>query len=149
WVAKAAGPLLRRVYLHYAGRTTASVLTELTSNRELIGVLTGQWGDYGLPPAMSSFAIHAILARHYLSGAAYPVGGAGAILSAMAPTITDAGGAIVVRAAVDTILVENGTAAGVRMADGVVIGAPVVLSNAGAAKRYSRLLRESTPAVER
>jgi all-trans-retinol 13,14-reductase len=29
-------------------------MKELTSNMELIGVLTGQYGDYGLPPAQSS-----------------------------------------------------------------------------------------------
>jgi all-trans-retinol 13,14-reductase len=47
------------------------VLAEITGERELIGVLTGQWGDYGLPPAQSSFAAHATIAAHYLNGASY------------------------------------------------------------------------------
>ena len=57
----------------------------LTSNRELIAVLTGQWGDYGLPPGQSSFGMHAIIAEHYLEGAFYPVGGASRIAAGIAP----------------------------------------------------------------
>ena len=148
WLATVAGPLMRGIYLRRAGRTTASVLNDFTTNRELIGVLTGQWGDYGLTPGQSSFAIHAILARHYLDGAAYPVGGASAILAAMAPTITAAGGTIVVRAEVDSVVVEDGAAVGVRMADGIVIRAPVVISNAGASNTYSRLVREKSDALD-
>jgi all-trans-retinol 13,14-reductase len=141
--------MLRRIHLQYAGRTTASVLSDLTRDRELVAVLTGQWGDYGLPPGQSSFAIHALLARHYMDGAAYPVGGAGAILAAMAPTIVDAGGVIVVRAEVESLVVERGAVTGVRMADGVVINAPIVISDAGAPNTYLRLLREQSSALER
>ena len=58
-------------------------------------ILTSHWGNYGLPPGQSSFAIHAIVAHSYLEGAAYPVGGAASIATAIAPTIERAGGAIV------------------------------------------------------
>jgi len=47
-------------FLRYASQTTAEVLSQFTSNRELIAVLTGQWGDYGLPPSQSSFGAHAL-----------------------------------------------------------------------------------------
>lgn len=57
-------------------RPTREVLAELTDDPELIAVFTGQWGDNGLPPARSSFLIHALIARHYLYGGYYPVGGA-------------------------------------------------------------------------
>jgi all-trans-retinol 13,14-reductase len=73
-IAALAGPLLRRCFLRYADRTTRSVLEELTSDQKLIAVLTGQWADFGLPPAQSSFAIHAIVTNHYLEGAYYPWG---------------------------------------------------------------------------
>ena len=46
---------------------------------KLRALLVSQWGDYGLPPAKSSFAIHATIAQHYFAGASYPVGGAGSI----------------------------------------------------------------------
>ena len=43
-------------------RTTWEVLSELTSDPELIAVLTGQWGDLGLPPKRSSFVVQALIA---------------------------------------------------------------------------------------
>ncbi|RYZ52667.1 MAG: FAD-dependent oxidoreductase, partial [Proteobacteria bacterium] len=87
FLEKALPPLLARLfyrklttpYLQYANRTTGEVLKSLTQNERLITVLSGQWGDYGLPPAESSFAMHALVAKHYLDGANYPVGGSASI----------------------------------------------------------------------
>lgn len=142
-VSRVAGPLLRRSYLKYATRTTLDVLRELTSNEELIAVLTGQFGDYGLPPSRSSFAIHAAVTSHYLGGAWYPVGGAGAIARAFAPVIEGAGGALVHSAEVSEVVVEAGRAVGVRMVDGKTLRAPTVVSDAGAATTFGRLVPES------
>jgi len=66
--ATIAGSLMRAPYLRWARRTTREVLESITINRELMGVLTAQWGDYGLPPAQSSFAVHATIAEHYFNG---------------------------------------------------------------------------------
>lgn len=145
-LARIAGPLLRRKFLGYARQTTAEALARLTGNRELIAVLTGQWGDYGLPPGQSSFGIHAMIAEHYLEGAFYPVGGAQRIAASIAPVIEGAGGSIVVGAEVAQILLDSRhRAAGVRMADGRELRAPLVLSDAGAWNTYSRLLPPDAP----
>jgi all-trans-retinol 13,14-reductase len=136
------GPWLRRPFLRHARQTTLEMLQGLTSNRLLIGVLTGQWGDYGLPPAQSSFAMHAILAQHYLHGAAYPVGGASRIAAAIAPVIEAAGGQILVNAEVARIVVEGNTAVGVEMSDGRVLRAKTVISGTGAINTFGRLLPE-------
>jgi all-trans-retinol 13,14-reductase len=146
-IASAIGWLLRAPYLRWAGRTTLDVLSEMTGNRELIGVLTAQWGDYGLPPAESSFAIHATIAAHYLEGASYPVGGAASIAAAIVPLIERGGGAVVTSAEVAEILVKNGTAAGVRMADGREFTADAVVSDAGASNTFGRLLPEQSPSL--
>ncbi|MFN7992121.1 MAG: NAD(P)/FAD-dependent oxidoreductase [Bryobacteraceae bacterium] len=139
-IARIAGPLMRSRFLRYSDQTTASVLATLTGSRELTGVLTGQWGDYGLPPGESSFAIHALIARHYFEGAAYPAGGASEIAAGMAPAIERAGGRIVVGADVARILTgANGEATGVRMADGREFRAKTVISDAGAMNTYARL----------
>jgi len=115
-IGRIAGPLLRAPFLRHAGRTTAETLARLGCSRELAGVLTAQWGDYGLTPARSSFAIHAIVAEHYFNGAAYPVGGAGAILETMLPAIEAAGGKLLVGADVQEVLLDpRGRATGVRM----------------------------------
>ncbi len=139
-LAAVAGPLLRRKFLKYARRTTREALAEFTRDPDLAAVLTGQWGDYGLPPGRSSFAMHAIVARHYLWGGSYPVGGSSAIAAGIAPLIEEAGGAILYNAEVEEILVEGDRAVGVRMADGAELRAPVVISNAGAANTFERLL---------
>lgn len=139
-LASLAGGAMRAPYLRWARRTTREVLEELTPNRELIGVLAAQWGDYGLPPGQSSFGIHATVAGHYLDGASYPVGGAGSIAAAMTPPIENAGGAVVTSAEVAGIDVEGGRAAGVRMSDGRAFRAPLVISDAGAANTLERLL---------
>jgi len=140
-VSRVAGPLLRAAFLHHAGRTTAETLARLGCGPELSGVLTAQWGDYGLTPGRSSFGVHAIVAEHYFEGASYPVGGAGAIAAAILPAIEAAGGGLLVSADVQQVLLDpRGRASGVRMGDGREFRAPIVISDAGAANTFRRLL---------
>lgn len=145
--ARLIGGLMRAPHLRWAGRNTAEVLRGLTSNAELAAVLTAQWGDYGLPPAQSSFAAHAAIAAHYLEGGYYPVGGAGQIVEAIAPEIEAFGGRIVVGAEVANVLLREGRAAGVRMADGREFQAPAVVSDAGAVNTFERLVPAGTPGI--
>jgi all-trans-retinol 13,14-reductase len=147
-VAALAGGLMRAPYMRWARRTTREVLKSLTTNRELIGVLTAQWGDYGLPPAKSSFAIHATIVEHYWGGASYPAGGAGAIAGAIVPLIEANGGSVVTSAEVAGILLDGGRAVGVRMSDGREFRAGLVLSDAGAANTFERLLPPDLPALD-
>jgi phytoene dehydrogenase-like protein len=139
-LARIIGPLMRAPFLRYARQTTLDVLQGLTHDRELIAVLTGQYGDYGLPPAQSSFAMHAAVVAHYLQGAAYPVGGAAQIAATVAPVIEAAGGIVLINAEVQEILVERNRAVGVRMVDGRELRAPIVMSDAGVANTFGRLL---------
>ena len=147
-IAAVVGGLMRAPYMRWARRTTREVLQGLTANRELIGVLTAQWGDYGLPPATSSFAIHATIVGHYWGGASYPVGGAGSIAEAMVPLIEANGGSVVTGAEVASVLLDGGRAVGARMSDGREFRAPLVLSNAGAANTFERLLPPELPALD-
>lgn len=134
------GGFLRRKYMGHARRTTYDVLRELTSDEKLIGVLTGQYGDYGLPPRQSSFAMHASLVKHYFAGGAYPVGGSARIAETMVPRVREHGGEAVINAEVEEIVVENGRARGVKMADGREIRADLVISNAGVLNTFGKLL---------
>lgn len=136
-----AGGGARSRFLRFADRTTADVISGMTDNKELMAVLTGQWGDYGLPPAQSSFAIHAIIANHYLEGAGYPIGGASEIAASIAPLIERDGGKIIVDAEVSRILINKGGGAyGVRMIDGREIHSPIIISDAGAYNTFARLI---------
>ena len=58
-------------------------------------------------PGEGSFAMHAILANHYLHGASYPRGGASEIAFHIIPVIEKAGGKVLVRATVSKILVDE------------------------------------------
>jgi all-trans-retinol 13,14-reductase len=146
--ANVAGSMLRAPYLRWAKRTTLDVLQSITSNAELIGLLTAQWGDYGLPPGESSFAIHATIVDHYMKGASYPVGGASTIAAAILPQIERSGGCVVTSAEVDSILLSGDTATGVRMADGRELHAPLIVSDAGAANTFNRLIAKDLPILD-
>ncbi|HXA43667.1 MAG TPA: NAD(P)/FAD-dependent oxidoreductase [Candidatus Solibacter sp.] len=126
---------------------TADYLAKHFRDGKLRALLASQWGDYGLPPSRSPFAVHALIVDHYLRGAWYPVGGGGSIAASAAPVIEAAGGACVVNAEVEEILVERGRATGVRVKLGQgtrhtfrTVRAPLVISDAGADMTYTRLL---------
>jgi all-trans-retinol 13,14-reductase len=125
-------------------RPTLEVLQSITQNKKLIAVLTGQFGDYGLPPSESSFMMHAVLAKHYMRGGSYPVGGSRKIFDTIAPAITQAGGQIFVNAAVKEIIVQNNRAVGVRMENGNEYFAKIIVSNAGVYNTFLRLLSKET-----
>lgn len=128
-------------------KTTAEVVGGLTDDPRLRAVLTAQLGDYGLPPSQSAFGIHALVTLHYLGGGYYPVGGSSRIYQSIAPVIEAAGGLVLACAEVEQILVEGGRACGVRMADGVELRAPVVVSDAGAANTVHRLVAPDVEAL--
>ena len=134
------GGQMRKGYLKYAGRTTYEVLSEITDNEELIKVLCGQYGDYGLPPRKSSFAMHASVVKHYFSGGSFPIGGSGRIVETVDKVIEAAGGTILISAEVEEVVIENNRSVGVRMKDGKVINANTIISGAGIVNTYEKLL---------
>jgi all-trans-retinol 13,14-reductase len=139
-LAKVGGGLLRRPALKEARRTVRDVLTSLTRDERLQGVLAGQYGDYGLPPGQASWLMHALLVGHYFGGGAYPVGGSAQIAATILPGIERTGGAVITSAEVERILVENGRAVGVRLAGGEEVRARHVVSDAGVSITYGKLL---------
>jgi all-trans-retinol 13,14-reductase len=113
------------------GTTTAEAVRGMRDAR-LAALLTARWGDYGIPPAQSPFAIHALVTGSYFDGAYYPVGGPARFAEALGECIRSAGGELRTRATVSEISVVGGRATGVRLANGEVIHAPVVVSAMGA-----------------
>jgi len=133
------GNKLRKKYMKFASRTTLEVLQDLTNNKKLIALLTAQYGDYGLPPSKSSFAMHAMVAKHYMNGGSYPIGGAGQICASMLPTIRKGGGEVYTRAGVEQILFKNNRAIGVKMEDEKEFFAPVIISGVGYFNTYKMI----------
>ncbi|MBI4411576.1 MAG: NAD(P)/FAD-dependent oxidoreductase [Deltaproteobacteria bacterium] len=140
WMRFPLKPVMTSPFLKYSRKTTREVISSLTSNAKLLGVLTAQYGDYGLPPARSSFAIHAMVAKHYFDGGNYPVGGSGRIAETIVPVIEKGGGKVLVRAEVKEVIVENGRAMGVRLENGDEIRAGSVVSDAGVFNTFGKLL---------
>ncbi|SMO42757.1 phytoene desaturase [Gracilimonas mengyeensis] len=80
---------------------------------------------------------------HYLErewGVHYAMGGTGAIVDALEKLIREQGGKIQTEAEVDEILIENGSAKGVRLKNGEKLMADEVVSNADVAFTYKNLI---------
>ncbi|BEU98803.1 NAD(P)/FAD-dependent oxidoreductase (plasmid) [Acidovorax sp. DW039] len=126
-------------FMTWAGRTVLDVLRELTSDETLIAVLCGHFGDYAALPEQASFAAHAMVIRHYLDGASYPIGGAQGVADGMADTVRSAGGLVLVGAEVARLIERGGQVHAVEMADGFVIEAKTVISSIGIRKTLDML----------
>ncbi len=89
-----------------------------------------------------SSSIYAMI--HYLErkwGVHFAMGGTGALVNALIRHFEFLGGKLLLNARVDEILVKDGSAAGVRLADGRVFNANIVVSNADTANTYRKLLK--------
>ncbi len=139
-----AGRLAERIVARPArallATTAGEVLRELTPDARLRSVLSAQWGYHGALPDQASFAVQALVTRHFLHGAYYPVGGSGRIAAELLRTVADAGGYARIRADVARIVLEGGRAVGVALADGEELRAPVVISAIGVRATVTRLL---------
>ncbi|MCB9508139.1 MAG: NAD(P)/FAD-dependent oxidoreductase [Myxococcales bacterium] len=142
WLGSLAQRLIGKEARVELERRTAEVLAALTPNPKLRAVLAAQWGYYGSVPSRSSFAIQALVAKHFWHGAYYPVGGAQRIAEALLGVVERAGGAVAVRADVERVVVEHGRAVGVRTRDGRELRAPIVVSAVGVQSTVNRLLPE-------
>ena len=131
----------------FSDLTTEEALSRFTSNAELRAVWTANWGDYGLPPSRSSFAMHCMLVKHYMDGASYPKGGAVAFSQRVLPLVEAAGGLVLRAAEVERVLVEAGAVCGIRLVGGREVTAPVVVSNAGAQNTFGRLIEPEIAAA--
>ncbi|CAL8316636.1 unnamed protein product [Arctogadus glacialis] len=136
--------LLYRVSSVFRLATTghSEMMSRLTHNKDLQAL--SAYLFYGVPPKESSFLINALLLHHYKRGAYYPVGGASEFAFHMIPLIQRSGGAVLVRAPVQRVLLDQqGRAYGVTVLKGgeeMEVHAPVVISNAGIFNTFQKFL---------
>ncbi len=82
---------------------------------------------------------------HYLErewGIHYAMGGTGAVVTALGRLFEELGGTITLNAEVKEIMVEGRKVTGVRLADGTVLPADAIVSNADVATTYRSLIPE-------
>ena len=128
---------------HFLSLRTQDVIESLTDNPQLQSIFSAQWGYYGSIPKESSFAMQALVVKHFSHGGYYPEGGSESIARELLRTVANAGGHTQICASVDEIMIEGNKAVGVRMDDGTEIRAPQVISAAGVMATMERLLPKS------
>lgn len=110
-------------------RTTAEFLADLDLSPEERAQVTARWAYLGEVPQRSSAVAHALMGSSFQAGNHYPAGGAGQIAPTLIRGLVKRGGACLVGARVQEIVLE-GTRRGVRVGDRV-IEAEVVVSALG------------------
>uniref|UniRef100_A0A8P4GFW3 Amine oxidase domain-containing protein n=1 Tax=Dicentrarchus labrax TaxID=13489 RepID=A0A8P4GFW3_DICLA len=125
-----------------AATNHSEMMSRLTQNKDLHAL--SAYLFYGVPPKESSFLINALLLHHYKRGAYYPRGGASEFAFHIIPVIQRSGGAVLVRASVQRVLLnQQGKAYGVTVLKGqeeIEVHAPVVISNAGIFNTFQKFL---------
>ena len=148
WLGKLRYKQMTEEFFVHSDRTTRDVIMEIFNDEKILGVLSGQWGDYGLPPGQSSFAMHASVVRHYLEGGNYPVGSSRRIAETTVEYLENMGGKLYVNAGVDEIITHKGKAIGVRLESGDEVLAPLIISSAGVMNTYGSFLRNNESAQQ-
>ena len=147
-IPERAARLLGRTVPEYALRPAREVVCELTADRRLRrAVLSPTAVLMADSTADLPFLMLAVMFEHFRTGAWYPVGGSTQIARSMLAPVRRSGGEVFVRAPVARIEVEAGRAAGVVLADGTLVRAPVVISGAGARNTFGKLLPEQVAAA--
>ncbi|OXB73882.1 UNVERIFIED_CONTAM: hypothetical protein H355_005711 [Colinus virginianus] len=94
-------------FCRMSSRSVKDVVDSLTTNAKLRAVFSYIFPTYGVMPSKASFSLHSILVQHYLCGAWYPKGGSGEIVFRTIPIIQKAGGNVLGRAPVQSILLDS------------------------------------------
>jgi len=148
WKALMALPTPQRYLINKYGRTSFDdgLAKCGIKDPELRAILIAEFGDHGVIPEKVSFFLQAGIVGHYMAEGGFSViGGSERFAEVLVSSITQGGGAVLVRAPVDKILFENGRAVGVAMANkkGEIRAKRSVISGAGAEVTYKKLIDPS------
>ena len=142
------------LWREWAGRTAADGLRAVfpgddAATNKLRSYLSGLWLDAGSPPSRGSFFMQtAVMGGWQKLGVSYPRGGPQNTALAMVECIEARGGAVFVRAPVESVLLDklSGEAVGVRMTSGLELKATRVVSSLGY-RATEKLLTPQHPAA--
>lgn len=125
----------------YAGSTWAQIIDPVIKDPKLKGIISAQWGYYGLPPSkLASIYYGGPLYGYLTGGGFYPKGRSQTISNALVKFIEARGGRVDLNTRAESILTKNGAAYGVRTADNHEYSGKVVVSNANAHDTFHRML---------
>jgi len=135
-------PFTGRLFRKYAPKTLEEVLNTLFKSTELKAVIAAIYGNYGVPPKRAAFVAHAMVAKHYDGGASYPTKGSDQIAKHIVAHLNKLGTDVLVRAKVESILIEENCAKGVILDKGVKVNAKKIISGAGHGVTFSKLIKK-------
>ncbi len=161
WTDWTLMPLRHPGIFRHAGATVARVLDRHAVDARLKTAYTALWPYLGLPPSRASFLAWSMMMASYVEeGAFFCRGGFESLGQAFTAALESCGGTLVVGRAVKRIRMEDGRAAGVVLADGQEVRAPLVIANTDvrevfgelvgpndAPRGYARRLEELEPSI--
>jgi len=125
-------------------RTWGTVLDSHIKDTKLKGIISGLWGYFGLPPSkLASFYYILPLMSYLRSGGYYPIGRSQKISDSLRRFIEEHGGKVLLKTRVESILVKDHAAYGVRTSDGTEHLGRVVVSNANAYDTVHKMMDET------
>jgi phytoene dehydrogenase-like protein len=140
WWQRLWFPLTHRKMWGIRNKTLADVLDEHVSDPKVRSVLSAFWGYYGLPPSKLSGFYYCIATASYLRfGGHYIKRRSQDLSDALARAIEAGGGTVMLGARATGIDTRDGVVSGVRLADGRVLEAAGVISNASVPKTMEML----------
>ncbi len=133
--------------LRYRRATLARVMDDHLADPRAKAMFATFWPYLGLPPSRVSFLYFATMLLSYVTeGSFYCRGSFQNLAQALVGAVEREGGEVVFRSPVARILVEQGRTAGVVLAGGQTLEAPLVVSNADLRHTVTELLGEDAPA---
>jgi prolycopene isomerase len=134
-------PLRFKTLWSIRDKTLGDVLAEHLSDPRLKAVLGQSWGYYGLPPSKLSAFYYLLPAGQYLEyGGDYLKGTSQSLSNALAGVVRAGGGEVLCNARVESIILDNGRAVGVKTEDGREFRGKAVVCNASALQMAGKLL---------
>ncbi len=126
----------------YSGSTWGQIIDARIHDEKLKGIISSLWGYFGLPPSRLASIYYALPLYGYLTGGGYyPKGRSQTISNAFVNFIEAHGGKVMLNTRVETILVKNGAAYGVRTAHKHEYLGKVIVSNANAWDTFHTMMQ--------
>jgi len=128
--------------VRYSGSTWGQIVDAKIRDPKLKGIVSSQWGYYGLPPSKLASIYYAMPTMSYMQqGGYYPRGRSQTISNALVKFIEQHNGKVMLGKRVSQILVKDEAAYGVATADGQEYTGKVVVSNANAYDTFHSLMK--------
>jgi phytoene dehydrogenase-like protein len=126
-----------------AGVTWGTMVDAHIKDARLKAILSALWAYYGLPPSKLASFYYALPTIGYLEqGGFYPKGRSQKISDALAAFITARGGKVLLNTEVAKVLVKDGSASGVRTADGHEYTGRAIIANSNPHDLFHSLVED-------